>query len=63
LSLFNKKFVNKQIAVTPTSDATRIAAFKEWAADIKSGKIATHSEVSIQGRLAMTPITSLKKRA
>ena len=49
MSLFNKKFVNKQIAVTPPPDATRIAAFKEWAADIKSGKIATHSEVSLHG--------------
>ena len=49
MSLFNKKFINKQIAVTLTPDAARLAAFKEWAADIKSGKIATHSEVSLHG--------------
>lgn len=49
MSLFNKKFINKQIAVTPNPDPARVAAFKEWAADIKSGKIATHSEVSLHG--------------
>ena len=49
MSLFNKKFISKQIAVTPSADAARVAAFKEWAADIKSGKIATHSEVSLHG--------------
>lgn len=49
LSLFNKKFIKKQIAVAPTPDTQRVAAFKEWAADIKSGKIATHSEVSLHG--------------
>ena len=49
MSLFNKKFINKQIAVTPNPDAASVAAFKEWAADIKSGKIATYSEVSLHG--------------
>ncbi|MEQ1538210.1 MAG: N-6 DNA methylase [Sphingorhabdus sp.] len=49
MSLFNKKFVNKQIAVTLAPDAARVAAFKEWAADIKSGKVARHSEVSLHG--------------
>ena len=49
MSLFNKKFINKQIGVTPNPDAARVAAFKEWAADIKSVKIATYSEVSLHG--------------
>lgn len=49
LSLFNKKFIKKQIAVAPNPDVARVAAFKEWSADIKSGKIATHSEVSLHG--------------
>ena len=49
LSLFNKKYVGKQIAVPPAPNPLRVAALKEWAADIKSGKIATHSEVSLHG--------------
>ena len=49
LSLFNKKYVGKQIAVPPAPSPLRVAALKEWAADIKSGKIATHSEVSLHG--------------
>lgn len=49
MSLFNKKYIAKQIAVAPNPDPARPTAFKEWAADISSGKIATHSEVSLHG--------------
>jgi hypothetical protein len=49
LNLFNKKYVAKQIAAAPAPDPGRLAAFREWAADIASGKIATHSEVSLHG--------------
>lgn len=49
MSLFNKKYIGKQIALAPPPDAARMAAFRDWAADIASGKIATHSEVSLHG--------------
>lgn len=49
MSLFNQKFIGKQIAVAPAPDSARMAAFREWAADIATGKIATHSEVSLHG--------------
>ena len=49
MNLFNKKYIAKQIAVPPVPDPGRLAAFKEWAADIASGKIASHSEISLRG--------------
>ena len=49
MSLFNKKYIAKHVAAAPNPDSLRIAAFREWAADIESGKIATHSEVSLHG--------------
>lgn len=54
MSLFNKKFIKKQIAVAPAIDPVRVAAFQNWAADIASGKIATHSEVSLHGPFVQT---------
>jgi hypothetical protein len=49
VSLFNKKYIAKQVTAAPAPDARRLSAFREWAADIQSGKIATHSEVSLHG--------------
>jgi type I restriction-modification system DNA methylase subunit len=49
LSLFNKKFVDKQVALAPAPDPARVSAFRDWAADIANGKIASHSEVSLHG--------------
>jgi hypothetical protein len=49
VSLFNKKFIAKQVAAAPAPDPARLQAFRAWAADIGSGKIATHSEVSLHG--------------
>lgn len=49
MSLFNKKTIARQVALAPAPDAARMAAFRDWAADIASGKIATHSEVSLHG--------------
>jgi hypothetical protein len=49
VSLFNKKYIAKQVAAAPNPDPARIAAFGDWASDIASGKIATHSEVSLHG--------------
>ena len=54
MSLFNKKYIGKQIALPPTPDPARMAAFKAWAADIKSGKIASHSEISLHGPFVQT---------
>lgn len=49
MSLFNKKFVGKQIAVLPPPDEARLAAFREWAASITSGRVASLSEVQLHG--------------
>ncbi len=49
MSLFNKKFINKQIAVTPTPDAVRVAAFKGWADSIKSKRVASLKETELHG--------------
>lgn len=49
LSLFNKKTIARQVVLAPAPDPSRVAAFRDWAADIASGKIATHSEVSLHG--------------
>ncbi len=54
MSLFNKKYLGKQIAFLPAPDPARVAAFKAWAADIASGKIASHSEVSLHGPFVQT---------
>ncbi len=49
MNLFNKKYIARQIAAAPAPDSGRLAALRQWAADIASGKIATHSEVSLHG--------------
>ncbi len=49
MSLFNKKFINKQIAVTPTPDAARVAALKGWANSIKSGRVGQLKETELHG--------------
>lgn len=49
MSLFNKKFINKQIAVTPTPDAARVAAFKGWSDSIKSKRVASLKETELHG--------------
>ncbi len=49
LSLFNKKFINKQIAVTPTPDVARVAAFKGWSDSIKSKRVASLKETELHG--------------
>jgi type I restriction-modification system DNA methylase subunit len=49
VTLFNKKFISKHVAAARVPDPTRLQAFGEWAADIASGKIASHSEVSLHG--------------
>ena len=54
MSLFNKKYIGKQIAFPPTPDQARVAAFKAWSADIASGKIASHSEISLHGPFVQT---------
>ncbi len=54
LSLFNKKYIAKQIAVPPVPDPARVAAFNNWAADIKSGKIASMGEIPLHGPFVQT---------
>ena len=54
MTLFNKKTIAKQVALAPTPDPVRTAAFRDWAADITNGKIATHSEVSLHGPFVQT---------
>ncbi|MEA2998437.1 MAG: hypothetical protein QOK17_270 [Sphingomonadales bacterium] len=49
MNLYNKKYIAKQIAAAPAPDPARVAALREWANDIASGKIAMHSEVSLHG--------------
>lgn len=49
MSLFNKKFINKQIAITSAPDATKVAAFKSWAESIKSGRVASLKETELHG--------------
>jgi hypothetical protein len=49
LSLFNKKFINKQIAVPPAPDAARVAAFKGWADSIASKRVASLKETELHG--------------
>lgn len=54
MNLFNKKYINKQIAVPRGPDQARIAAFKEWATDIKSGKVASMGEIPLHGPFVET---------
>ena len=49
VDLFNKKYIGRMVAAAPNPDPSRVAAFRDWADDIASGKIATHSEVSLHG--------------
>ncbi len=49
MRLFNKKFISKQIAVTPIADAARVVAFKGWADSIKSGRIGSLKETELHG--------------
>lgn len=49
MSLFNKKFINKQIAVSSVPDATRVAAFKSWADSIASKRVAHLKETELHG--------------
>jgi hypothetical protein len=49
MSLFNKKFINKQIAVTRAPDAERVAAFKGWADSIASKRLAQLKETELHG--------------
>lgn len=49
VNLFNQKYIKKQIGIPASADPLRLKVFKEWAADIQSGKIASHSEVSLHG--------------
>ena len=49
MSLFNKKYVGKQIALPPVPDGARVAAFRGWADSIKSGRIAQLKETELHG--------------
>ena len=49
MSLFSKKYIGKQIAVPPVPDPARVAALRDWAASIKSGRIASLKETELHG--------------
>ncbi len=49
MSLFNKKFIGKQIAVQQTPDSARLTAFREWAASIASRRVESLTEVQLHG--------------
>jgi hypothetical protein len=49
LNLFNKKFIRKQIAVAPSPDESRVAALRDWANSIKSGRIGSLKETELHG--------------
>lgn len=49
MTLFNKKYIGKQIAVMPTPDSTRLSAFKSWSDSIKSERIKQLKETELHG--------------
>ena len=49
MTLFNKKYIGKQIAVMPTPDSTRLSAFKSWSDSIKSGRVKQLKETELHG--------------
>jgi len=49
VTLFNKKYIGKQIAVMPTPDSTRLSAFKSWSDSIKSERIKQLKETELHG--------------
>ncbi len=49
MTLFNKKFIGKQIAIMPTPDSARVSAFKSWSDSIKSGRVKQLKETELHG--------------
>lgn len=49
MNLFNKKYIGKQIAVPPAADPARLAALKDWANSIKTGRIQSLGETELHG--------------
>ena len=49
MSLFNKKTIARQIAFPPVPDPLRLAAFRDWADSIKSGRVASLKETELHG--------------